>query len=109
MERVADEDDPGLDRDLLPGPAVGIAGAVVPLVAVADDRAHLLEPVDRRDDPLAELGVRLHDGPLVGRERPGLLKDVLWDPDLPDVVEERAELQALQLIGIEAQPGSDLE
>src|SRR3954452_620411 len=61
VERVADEDDPRLERDLIAGLAVRVARAVPALVAAADDRAHLGEPFDRLQDPLAELRVHLHD------------------------------------------------
>src|SRR2546427_3783198 len=44
--RVADEYDPRLDRDVLASLAVGIAGAVVALVAVPNDRPDFFEPVD---------------------------------------------------------------
>src|SRR6185503_20373489 len=96
VERVAHEDDPGLDRNLLAGLAVGIAGAVPALMAPADDRPHLRETLDRREDPLAELGVRLDHAPLLRRQRPRLEQDARRDADLADVVEERAELEALQ-------------
>src|SRR5436305_508822 len=65
VERVAAEDDARLDRDLLAGELVGVAGAVEVLVTVAYDRPHLLEPLDRRDDPLAEDGMLLDDRPLL--------------------------------------------
>ena len=96
MERVADEDDARLERDRLGGEPVGIPGAVEVLVAVADDRPHVLEALDRGDDPLAELGVRLHDGPLLRGQPARLLEDRRRDPDLADVVEERPELETLQ-------------
>jgi hypothetical protein len=35
-------------------------------VAAADDRAHLGEPFDRLEDPLAELRVHLDDRALLG-------------------------------------------
>src|SRR5207245_6384130 len=73
--RVANEDDPRLDRNVLALPTVGVPGPVVALVAVADDRPHLLQPVDRGDDPLPQLRMLLDDLPLVVRERPGLGPD----------------------------------
>src|SRR5262249_58350982 len=81
---VADEDDARLERDVHPGEAVGVAGAVPPLVAVADDRADLLQTVDRGDDPLAELRMRLHDRALVRGEPTGLREDLARDADLAD-------------------------
>jgi len=85
--RVADEDDARLERDLVAGDAVGIAAAVPALVAVAHDRPHRLEPIDRRDDPLAERGVRLDQATLLGGEPPRLRQSLARDPDLADVME----------------------
>ena len=109
MERVADEDDPSLDRDLLAGFAVGIALAVPTLVAPAHDRPHLGEAVDRLEDPLAELRVHLDDAPLVLRQRPRLEQDARRHADLADVVEERAELQPLQRRRVEAELAADAQ
>src|SRR5206468_9421945 len=59
--RVADQDDPRFDRDVIAAEAVRIAGAVETLVTVSYDRLDILETVDRRDDPLAQLRMRLDD------------------------------------------------
>src|SRR5207237_9118161 len=75
VEGVADEDDPRLERDRLTRERVRIARAVPPLVAVADDRPHLGELVDRREDPLAELGVLLDLLALLGGEWAALAED----------------------------------
>src|SRR5690349_2205038 len=109
VEGVADEDDPRLERDLPAGLLVRVAGAVPALVAAADDRAHLCEPLDRLEDPLAELRVHLDDRALLGRERPGLEQDARRDPDLADVVEEGPELEALQLDALEAHRLADAQ
>src|SRR5437763_15707438 len=82
--RVADEDDPRLERDVLAGDPVRIAGSVPPLMAVTNDRAHALEPVDRRDDLLAELRMGLDDPPLRSSKATGLREDVARNADLPD-------------------------
>src|SRR3954470_23464035 len=107
--RVADEDDPRLERDLLARDAVGIAAPVPPLVTVADDLAHLLQLLDRSDDLLAELGVRLHDGALVRGQTTGLREDRALDADLADVVQERAELEPLQLRLVEPELAADAQ
>src|SRR5438477_11400082 len=85
--RDADEDDARLERDVLAGDAVGVAVAVPALVTMTHDRPHDLEPVDRGDDPLAELGMRLDDLPLCSGQATGLREHVARDADLPDVVE----------------------
>src|SRR5512142_2383958 len=103
VEGVADEDDPRLDRDLLASLAVRIAVAVPALVAGAHDGPDLREPVDRSQDPLAELRVLLDHEPLLRRQRARLLQDLGRDPDLADVVEEGAELEPLQRAALEPQ------
>src|SRR5205814_5537989 len=65
VERIADEDDPRLQRNLPAGDSVRIAPSVEVLVAASDDRAHFREPLDRRQNLLAELGMLLHDPPLL--------------------------------------------
>ena len=78
-------------------------------MAMTDDCADLLEAVDRGDDPLAELRMRLHDRALVRGEPAGLREDLARDPDLPDVVQERAELEPLQRAVVEADLAADTE
>src|SRR6202008_39954 len=99
----------GLKRDVLAGDAVGVALAVPAFVAVADDRPDVLEPGDRANDPFAELRRRLDEPPLLGRQPPGLRKDVARDADLADVVEKRAELQTLQAQLVEAELAADTQ
>ncbi len=53
--------------------------------------------------------MRLDDLELLVRERPRLLEDVGRNPDLPDVVEERAELEALERIAVELELATDEE
>ena len=64
-------------------------------------RAHLAELLDRREDPLAEHRMRLDDRTLLGGQRAGLREDRRRDPDLADVVEQRPELEALELARLE--------
>ena len=107
MVRVADEDDARLERDVLADHPVRVSHPVESLVAVSDDRADVFEPVDRRDDPLAELGMLL-DQPALGLgQRARLREHGLRDADLADVVEERAELEALQVLRVEAELRAD--
>jgi hypothetical protein len=53
--------------------------------------------------------VRLDERTLVRRKCPGLGEDACRDPDLPDVVEERAQLEPLQLLRLEPELLADLE
>jgi hypothetical protein len=107
MESVADQHDPGLDRDRGPCRAVRIAEPVPALVTGAHDRAHVGEPVDRSEDLLTERRVLPDDLELVVRQRARLLQDLGGDPDLPDVVEERSELEPLQRLAVEPQLAAD--
>src|SRR4051812_25194217 len=94
--RVADEDDPSLERNVLARDAVRVAAAVPALVAMTDDRPPLQQAVDRSDDPLAERRVRLDQRTLLGRQAARLREDHARDADLADVVQEGAELEPLQ-------------
>ncbi len=85
--RVAAEDDPRLDRDLVAGEPVGIATPVEALVRAADDLADVAhEPADSREHPLALDRVRTNHLPLGLVERARLVDDLLGDRDLADVV-----------------------
>jgi hypothetical protein len=58
------------------GLAVGIAEAVPALVTGTHDRTHVLEPLDRGEDLLAELRMLLDDLELLVGQRPRLLQDL---------------------------------
>ena len=88
---------------------VGVAAAVPALVARADDGEHLAQRGDRREDGLAGDRVAAHDPPLGVVERAGLVQDRLRDADLPDVVEERAELEQVELLRPEPERPADVE
>src|SRR5439155_8073025 len=100
---------PRFDRNLLAFAAVRITGPVVALVAVADDRPHLFEAVDRRNDPLPQLRMLLDDHALVIGERSWLGEDRFRNSDLADVVEERAQLESLQRPAVETEALADPE
>src|SRR5215218_5645420 len=76
VERVANEDDARLDRDVPRRPPVRIAVPVEPFVTVADDRPDVREPNDGRENALAQLRVPLHDPPLLRCQRSGLQQDL---------------------------------
>ncbi len=109
MVRVAGEDDPRLERDVVAREAVRVAGAVEALVAAPHDAPDFGELLDRSEDARAEVGMRLDDRALVVGQRPGLREDRLRDPDLADVVEEGAELQALQRAWLQSELLADAE
>jgi hypothetical protein len=59
LERIGDEDDPGLEWDRVAGQAVGIAAAVEALVVVADP-CRLERDVRRLDDVAPQQRMALH-------------------------------------------------
>ena len=88
VERVADEDDARLERDLLARQPVGVAGAVHPLVARADDAARRPPAPARRTGSARRSTVcsrmSAHSS-LV--QAPGLVQDRVGDRHLADVVQ----------------------
>src|SRR6476620_1083486 len=103
MEGVAREDDARLEGNLLAAQAFRVTRPVVVLVRAADDEPDLSELLDRREDAVAENWMRLDDPALLGAQRARLREDPGRDADLPDVVEERTEFEALQLGRLEAE------
>ena len=85
-ERVADGEDPGDERDVLPGELVEVARPVPSLVVVAHAGPHELDLGQVADDQVAQRDVLLDDLVLVRRESPRLAQDVVGDADLADVV-----------------------
>ena len=97
LEGVGDVEDARELRDLVADEPVRVAGAVVPLVVVADDRQLRRQLRDRRDDLRAQHRVGVHDHPLVAGEPLRLQQDVVRHADLADVVEQAAPLERLEL------------
>src|SRR5919112_3397222 len=95
--RVTGEQDPRAERDLLPGEAVGVPGAVPALVRGPHQRHRVGEEVDRRQDSLADQGMALDGRPLLVRERPGLVEDRLGHAQLADVVQCGRVAQSAQV------------
>src|SRR5262249_31313381 len=95
VERVDEGEDPRGQRDALLGEPVWVPVSVPPLVVGADDaRAFLVEGRDVGEQALAELGVLLHPPALGSGQSAGLEEDPVWNADLPDVVQEKAPLEA---------------
>ena len=68
-------------------------------MVVAHDRARRGEQVERLEQLVADLRVRLDDPALFLVERRRLEQHAVGDPDLPDVVQDRAEPDRLDLVG----------
>ena len=91
---VDQAEQPGDERDLLAGQAVGVAAAVVALVMVAH-AGHVLVVQQRLDDLGADGRVLLHQRPLLVRERPRLEQHAVGHGDLADVVQVGGLLELL--------------
>src|SRR5206468_4717968 len=97
------------DRDVLSGEVVRVARAVEALVAGTNYGTYPLELLDGGEDALAEERMGLDHLALARGERSRLGQDRGGDPDLPDVVEERAELEALERGRLEPDLGTYLQ
>src|SRR6185295_15416957 len=86
------------DRDLRTGQAVRIPLAVPALVLVADDASDGAHTRDRAQDALADRRVLTHDLPLPLVQRAVLVQDLVRDPNLADVMEERGGTDAADLL-----------
>ena len=67
LDRVGDGDDARAERDLVAREAVRVSGPVPALVMVADDRPGRREQVERLEQRVADLRVRLDDRALLLR------------------------------------------
>src|SRR6185312_167560 len=82
--------------------AVRVPASVPALVAGAHDGPHPAEQAAHLlEHALALDRVRVDDRPLLDRQLAGLVDDLLGDPDLADVVEERDELDVSALPRLE--------
>jgi hypothetical protein len=91
-ERVGHADDPRLQGDLLSAQPRRVAAAVEVLV-VEDGRGDGAQRPYGLHEPVAEAGMLLHHGAFLNGQRGRLEEDALAYPDLPDVVQQRAEDQ----------------
>ena len=98
LEGVGHVEDPGQDRDLVAHQAVGVAGAVVPLVVVPNDRELGGQLRHWGDDVRADHRVGVHDRALFPRQAVRLVQHAVRNADLPDVVEQPTPLQGLELL-----------
>ena len=69
VERVGDRQDPGLERDVLAGEMVGIAGPVQAFVVVPHAGKDVVQLLQVLEDRHADLDVRLDLAILLGRQR----------------------------------------
>src|SRR5580658_1314804 len=100
---VGDGDDARAKGNLIGGEAVGIAGAIVKFVMVANHFADAIHGGERLENFRAELGVGFHGGPFGGVERAGLVQDDFRDADFADVVQQAGETNFLDLGLVHAQ------
>ena len=109
LDRVGDGDDAGTEGDLVARETVRVPGTVPAFVMVADDRPGRREQVERLEERVADLRVRLDDRALLLVERPRLEEDTVGDADLADVVEDRAQADRLDLVGPQPQQLGDAD
>ena len=86
---------------------VGVAGAVPVFVMELDGAEVGHEAVDAFEDAAADDGVLFDDVPLLVGEAAGLLQDAVGDADFADVVEKRADADALDVRGGQIHGGGD--
>ena len=91
----------------LPAQPVRVAEPVPALVVMADDRPHRREQLERFEEMVADLRVRTHEQPFVGRQGGRLEQHAVRDPDLAHVVQQRAEADGLDLLLPEADLGRE--
>src|SRR6266851_9546061 len=108
VERVADGDDPGQQRDARAAQAVGVAVAVERLVVVADDRQQVRARSQRADDVLADLRMGTHEHQLTRVKRARLQQDAVRDSDLADVMDDAAAIQGIQVVLGQTQAGAEI-
>ena len=98
VERVRDGDDAGAQRDLLAPQSIRVAGAVEPLVVVAD-HPDQLGVAEHRGHLGALAGVELDDAVLLVGQRAGLVQDRLRRLGLADVVQGSRCANSRDLLG----------
>src|SRR5207247_4118161 len=91
----ADGHDPRDARNLARPQPVRVARPVEALVVVTDDREQARRRMQRADDALPDLDMRLHLRQLDRVERSGLVEDRVRDADLAYVVDDHAAVQGV--------------
>jgi hypothetical protein len=95
VERVRDREHARAERDLVADEAVRVAASVPALVVRTNDRqAFGAHERDSLEHLLAEHGVRLDQTALGNRQWRGFLEHSVRDPDLAEVVQQEAVLDA---------------
>ena len=97
VESVGHREDARAQGDVLAPEPVGIAGAVPALVVMIDDGDGVPEKRHVLDETAAHRGMRPHDLPFVGGQRPRLEEDAVGNGDLADVMEHDAVLDVGEL------------
>src|SRR5580658_4752907 len=100
---VGDGDDAGAEGNLIGGEAVGIAGAIVKFVMVANHFTDSMHGGERLKNFCAELGVGFHGDPFGGVEWAGLIQNGFGNADFADVVQQTGETDFLYFGLVHAQ------
>jgi hypothetical protein len=105
VERVGGQDDPGLERDRVPGDPVWVTAPVHALVVMAD-HIRLGIHAEAAQQAFARCGVALDQPIFRRRQRSRLSKDFPRDLELAHVVHERRAREHDQPLGRQAQSAS---
>jgi hypothetical protein len=84
-------------------PQTPVDGVMREIVRLADDLRDVAIDAARLQDIHAHAVMQRHQLGLVGTELAGLEQDVVGNADLPDIVQQRRNLQQLQVPGLPAQ------
>jgi hypothetical protein len=99
VENVCDRDDASSERNLIAGDPARVPLAVPAFVVVADRLGPLAEPLaERLDERFAVDRMEAELLPLLVGGLPVLVQDLRADLELPDVVEERGPVQAVEIV-----------
>jgi hypothetical protein len=99
VEHVCDRDDASGEGNLIAGDPARVPLAVPAFVVVADRLGPLAEPLaERLDERFAVDGMEAELLPLLVGWLPVLVQDLRADFELPDVVEERGPVQAVEIV-----------
>lgn len=97
---IARAQDSGVEVELAATQPLRVPAPVESLVVVVDETQNTLgETSELAQEPLAPLGVLLHQLKLPLRERPRTLEDLVRDAELADVVQEASEGESAKPLG----------
>src|SRR5579884_2305324 len=98
IERIDDGEDARTERNIGSGKAIWIAGAIPAFMVRNDQRGQGAEGSAKFfKNAAANFGMLLHYRPLLVGQRAGLVQNGVWNADLADVMQDRAQAQQVHL------------